>query len=539
MATSHMSEFLQRLRSAVLPRGAGRTDAQLLDGFLGQRDEAALAGLVQRHAPMVWGVCRRILRNDHDAEDAFQATFLVLVRRAAAITSRELLANWLYGVACQTARKARASAAQRRTREKQVPVMPEPETAPQHRRHDLQGLLDQELNRLPVKYRLPLVLCDIEGKSRREAAEELCWPEGTVAGRLARARQLLAKLLARHGLVLSAASLAAVLSQAAAACPPAALLASTVQAASQFAAGPAAPGMLSPAFALAEGVLKTMLQIKQRTATAALVMALALGVALGTGGLHYLAPGAETIPEGTEAKGAEKVAEGQKGNTDRPAEKPEPKSEAGPQPKPDGNGLVATGMEKESLEPPAHLSPAQKLAWEKVVAQKVEMRAAKGGGIHAYFLCLSPCDDAGLARLATIPGIVEVSVNMSEAITNKGMVHFANMPALRNLILHEVYGVGGKGLAELKRCQSLEELHLALPGELTDQGLSYLADVPKLKVLSIGYKTKLTEKSLEHFKRMKSLTHLSFHYIGFVEPALLDRLRQELPRIKVEVKIQL
>src|SRR5262249_39134930 len=112
-------------------------------------DEAALAALVRRHAPMVWGVCRRVLRNHHDAEDAFQATFLILFRKAASITYRDLLANWLYGVAYQTARKARAIVTRRGARERQVPEMPEPEVAPQQVRHDLQSLLDQELSRLP------------------------------------------------------------------------------------------------------------------------------------------------------------------------------------------------------------------------------------------------------------------------------------------------------------------------------------------------------------------------------------------------------
>src|ERR1700736_3521545 len=124
-----MNEFIQHLRRAVLaPDGAGLTDGQLLEGFISRREEAALAALVRRHGPMVWGVCRRVLLNYHDAEDAFQATFLVLVRKAASIASPELLANWLYGVAHQTALKARATAAKRRARERQVNEMPEPQT---------------------------------------------------------------------------------------------------------------------------------------------------------------------------------------------------------------------------------------------------------------------------------------------------------------------------------------------------------------------------------------------------------------------------
>jgi RNA polymerase sigma factor (sigma-70 family) len=233
MASSQMSEVLQSLRRMVLPHeGAGRTDGQLLQDYLSRRDEAALTVLVGRHGPMVWGVCRRVLHSPHDAEDAFQATFLVLVRKAASITSKELVANWLYGVAYLTARKARARAAKRKERERQVTAMPEPEAMRPDSCHDLQPLLDHELSRLPDKYRIPIVLCDLEGKTRKAAAQQFGCPEGTVAGRLARARALLAKRLARHGLPVSGAALAAVLAQeTAAASLPFAVASATVKAA--------------------------------------------------------------------------------------------------------------------------------------------------------------------------------------------------------------------------------------------------------------------------------------------------------------------
>src|SRR5436190_2239666 len=141
MATGQISEAVQHLRRAVLLRdGAGLTDGELLEGFVSRRDEAALAALVRRHGPMVWGVCRRILRNHHDAEDAFQATFLVLARKAGTVVPREMVANWLYGVACQTAMKARATAARRKGREKQVTHLPEPAVAEQDLWLDLQPL---------------------------------------------------------------------------------------------------------------------------------------------------------------------------------------------------------------------------------------------------------------------------------------------------------------------------------------------------------------------------------------------------------------
>src|SRR5262249_10136324 len=176
MPTSQISEVLRHLRSAALrAEGTELTDAQLLESFLGRRDAAALEALVRRHGRMVWGTCRRILRDHHDAEDAFQATFLVLLRRAAAILPRELLGNWLFGVADQTAMKAGAEG---RGREAAQTTMPEPTVTARGRGGDLRALLAQELPRLPDRYRAVVVLCDLEGKSRKEAARQLGVPEG-------------------------------------------------------------------------------------------------------------------------------------------------------------------------------------------------------------------------------------------------------------------------------------------------------------------------------------------------------------------------
>src|SRR5262245_64036582 len=127
MAASQLSRVLQHLRTATLYQdGASLTDGQLLEVFVERQENAAFAALLRRHGPMVWGVCRRVLRSHHDAEDAFQATFLVLVRKAASVVPREMVTSWLYGVAHQTALKARATRAKRRARERQVSRMPEP-----------------------------------------------------------------------------------------------------------------------------------------------------------------------------------------------------------------------------------------------------------------------------------------------------------------------------------------------------------------------------------------------------------------------------
>src|SRR3954468_9394767 len=160
MRTGGLRNVLEHLRLA----DGGLTDGQLLARFLDGGDEAAFAALVRRHGPMVLGVCRRVLGHAHDAEDAFQATFLVLARRAASVARREAVASFLYGVAYRTALRARARRARRHATERQVGRMPHPEVAPP----EAQGwrpVLDRELSRLPEKYRAALVLCDLEGKT--------------------------------------------------------------------------------------------------------------------------------------------------------------------------------------------------------------------------------------------------------------------------------------------------------------------------------------------------------------------------------------
>jgi len=282
MATGHINGVFQQLRR-VLQDSTDLTDGQLLEHFIGQRDQAAFATLVRRHGPMVWGVCRRVLTNHHDVEDAFQATFLVFVRRAASIASRDLLANWLYGVAHQTSLKARATAAKRKQRERQGTEMPEPATIEPHQTRDWEPLLDEELSRLPDKHRSVIVLCDLEGKTRKETAQQLGCAEGTVASRLARARALLAKRLTKRGVLLSGAALAAVLIQeSASAAVPNTVVNSTINAVALAAVGrAAATGAVSvKVAALTEGVLKSMLMAKLKTA----VMILFLVAMIGFGG---------------------------------------------------------------------------------------------------------------------------------------------------------------------------------------------------------------------------------------------------------------
>jgi RNA polymerase sigma factor (sigma-70 family) len=315
-----MSSLIGHLRRAALLAGGDRPrDGQLLESFLSRRDEAAFEALVHRHGPMVLGVCRRVLGNAHDAEDAFQATFLVLVRRAASLRTRSLVGNWLYGVAYRTAMKAKVMAARRQARERQAAQRTEPEVPADGLWQELLPHLDRELDRLPEKYRAAVVLCDLEGKGRKEAAGLLGIPEGTLSSRLATARKMLAGKLARHGPAVSGVVLGALLSEnAASAAVPCTLAASTVKAALLTAAGglSAAGSVSAPVLALSEGVVKTMLLAKLRIATAVAVVLTVIG--LGAVGVLYPTQAAE--PEAP--KKAEEPRHVEAETKDRPAPSP-------------------------------------------------------------------------------------------------------------------------------------------------------------------------------------------------------------------------
>lgn len=260
------------LRSDAVRHSEGASDGDLLGRFVERRDEIAWDALVRRHGPMVWGVCRRILGHTQDAEDALQTTFIVLVRRAASVNPRSGVANWLHGVARQTAVKARAMAVRRRTREGQVPVLPEVGVA-DPTPDDLRLLLDRELSRLPEKYRAPIVLCDLEGRTFNEAAQELGWPEGTLSGRLSRARKLLADRLTRAGVVLSTGVAVLGIGEVASAggVPPP-LVAATITAGWRVAAGQTMSGLTPAVAALTQEVLRAMFIPKLKLVTCVLLV---------------------------------------------------------------------------------------------------------------------------------------------------------------------------------------------------------------------------------------------------------------------------
>jgi RNA polymerase sigma factor (sigma-70 family) len=313
MAAEQLSQVVRHLRSMVANQeAAGIADADLLRRYVHERDEAAFETLLRRHGPMVLGVCRRLLHNSHDAEDAFQVTFLVLVRKASGLRSPGTIGNWLYGVAHRTALEARKISAKRR--EKEAMIVPRvagvSDAGQQIGGEELRTVLDQELKRLPDKHREVVVLCDLEGKTRKEVAQDLGCAEGTVASRLARARTVLAKRLSRQGLALSGGGVATLLSESAAsAALPSALLSSTIQAASAFTAGQAAAGVISAnVIALTQGVLRAMLLTKLKM-TAAVLMTLAF-VGVGAGSLIYRAHAAGDAddPSGVVQKTAQESA---------------------------------------------------------------------------------------------------------------------------------------------------------------------------------------------------------------------------------------
>jgi serpin B len=285
-----LSLVLRHLRGAPRPGGAGEpADGDLLARFAEGRDEAAFEALLRRHGPMVWNVCRRVLGEAADADDAFQATFLVLVKKARSIAKRGSVASWLHGVARRVALNARGAAARRRAREQGRAAMPAEAPPTDASWAELRPVIDEEVGRLPQKYRAPVVLCYLQGKTNDEAARLLGCTRGTIASRLSRARELLRGRLARRGVGLTAAALAAVLAEnAASAALPAPLLAITLK----EALGYAATGAASPAaVSLAQGALRAMLLSKLKV-----VVAVLSAVALLGAGAGWLWPRAEAQP---------------------------------------------------------------------------------------------------------------------------------------------------------------------------------------------------------------------------------------------------
>jgi RNA polymerase sigma factor (sigma-70 family) len=316
MATAQLGAVLRHIGSlAADQKTTEQTDGALLRAFLGNNDQPAFEALVRRHGPMVLRVCRRTLGNAHDAEDALQATFLVLARRGTSIRKKESLASWLHGVAYRMATDARKAAARRHKHESRARPAPPPDPALSAAWQELQVLLDEEIGRLPESLREPFVSCCLENKSCAEAAQQLGIEEGAVRKRLSRARKRLQERLTGRGVSLTAVLAAvAVGANGASAAIPVSVVRSTAQAATVLAAGQAAAAGLVPTrvAALTEGVLKAM--FKTNLKTAGLVVLAVVLAGTGTGVLTYRAlaagqpgpapaAGARQAPTGDQPKG--------------------------------------------------------------------------------------------------------------------------------------------------------------------------------------------------------------------------------------------
>jgi RNA polymerase sigma factor (sigma-70 family) len=291
MADVKLRSAVRHIRRLVAgPRDRDRTDGELLRAFLSSNDQPSFAQVVRRHGPMVLAVCRRVLHQQQDAEDAFQATFLLLARKASAIHKHESLGSWLHGVAYHMANDARKAAARRRRRENQATSSRQaPDPARTAAWREVQTILDEEIARLPAVYREPFVLCCLEGRSCAEAAERLGQKEGTVWSRVARARQKLQQRLARRGVGLaSVLGAAAVSSNTALSAVPPALLGATVQAATHPAAVLVSPRVIALLEAAARAV--SVGRIKA-------VTVLLLAVGLAAAGLGFAAARPEPIAD--------------------------------------------------------------------------------------------------------------------------------------------------------------------------------------------------------------------------------------------------
>jgi len=291
-----ISAILRQLHSLMAtPRTKGQSDSHLLEQFVSRRDDVAFAGLLERHGPMVLGVCRRILHDEHRAEDAFQATFLVLVRKAVAIRKQESIASWLHGVALRIANRAKVEAARAA-----IPVHASctvaADTCKLASCNESHAILDDELQRLPENYRLPLVLCYLEGLTRDEAAAQLGWTANKLRGNLERGRDRLRSQLLRRGVTLSAAASATLLTDTilAASIPPL-LTVATLHAAARLATGAtlSSCGISGPVIALTQGGLKMVASKKVSVVFALALVALIIGT-----GVSILACWSEPVEVG-------------------------------------------------------------------------------------------------------------------------------------------------------------------------------------------------------------------------------------------------
>jgi RNA polymerase sigma factor (sigma-70 family) len=444
MAQAPLRSFVRRLHEAARLPHTGLSDRELLTRFATAHDEAAFRALVDRHGPLVLGVCRRLLRQEQDAEDVFQATFLILARKAASVRWRESVGNWLHEVAYRLAAEARGKAARRRVRERHAAATAPKFPTPDPGLGELCDTLDEELYRLPEQYRLPLLLCYLEGQTRDQAARHLGWSLRTLHRRLERGREILRVRLTRRGVALSCALLAAGLAQTATVPVPAVLRLGTVETV-RLAMSGGALGVASSARAvvLAEAFLRGAAVGKVKV-LAVLVLTLGMIVA-GTGVLtrQTLVAG----PPAASASGSAKATVGQVRTHEWKSE-PKPRTDRYGDPLPPGAlaRLGTTRFRQGFFTYDAAFSPDGKLiasacagrglcVWDAVTGKQLHRL---GDSTHGYAVAFSP--DGKL-----IAGGGTDGVRLWDAAT--GALRRELPDSKDDVVFHECFSPDGRTLA--------------------------------------------------------------------------------------------
>jgi len=547
---------------------AGLTDGQLLERFLARREgeaEPAFAALVARHGAMVLSVCRGLLGNPHDAEDAFQVTFLVLARNAGSLRCPDRLGPWLYGVAHRTARQVKVRERRRRRREMKV-AMSGSRPAVDVGGHDFKletreeiEALHEEIQRLPARYREAIVLCDLQGETHEEAARRLGRPVGTISARLSRARERLRGRLSRRGLALPAGVLAGSMTSSHASLMPAALVDSTIKVAMTISVGLTAGAVPASIAALSEGVSKSMFLTKLKTISAIVLLA---GAAAG--GVAVVAR--QSSPVRTDAADSKALHLPQVARNDRPptAERatiqfPADRSmgvlytrRRGAQDGPGGEWehlgeaigevQIPPGREvrldlgaaaSEDLSRLRRLRPDDLRTIHVMYAdlrgdalanierltglEEMDLVNCTVGDDGTRHLAKLPrlkilrlggaqVGDAGIARLASIRSLERL--DLSDCwVTEVGLAHVGRMKSLKSLSLYRS-DIGDEGLAQLSGLTDLESLRLAGCQHISDAGLAHLAGLTSLKRLDLEF-TPITDAGLVQLTGLKNLEDLN------------------------------
>jgi RNA polymerase sigma factor (sigma-70 family) len=579
MAHMRSGGGLRNLRTLFGPGTAtGLSDSRLLGRFASRKAEvtvaadaaeAAFASLVARHGPMVLGVCRRALTDPNDVEDAFQATFLVLVRRVNAIRVADSLAGWLHGVARRVAAKARTKSQRRRPPPVTRITEPsysgfDPELAELHR------ALDEEIDRRPGKLRSPLVICHLQGLSHAEAASRLGWPIGTVSGRLSQARKLLRERLVRRGFSLAVGPLLAVLDpRAVTAAMPETLAGSTCRAALQLAIGGVSstgPSAIA-ALDLAKVILMEMIMSKLKTAVAVSMVLSTIAIGAGAGAqsrgqdpldleTNILAPVARREePRATDHPILHFPADraigvlytrprdakdwpgddweqlrGAIGEVDIPAGRQVrlqlsagSREELTPLRRLKSDDLRSihirdADLRNDRLAPIAHLTALEEL--ELLDCPIGDEGARHLAGLpRLKSLTIGGCQvgDEGLGRLTALRSLERLDLGNCW-ITEAGMVHVGRMKSLKSLSLYRS-DIDDGGLAQLKELSALESLRLADCLHITGAGLAHLAGLSRLRSLDLE-STPITDAGLAHLAGLANLEDLNLPDLKITDAGL-------------------